>query len=229
MVWLVMAAVLAAGIFLPLQKRPLSGTATYIRASIKALPALFLAGAVLLVDAQAGDPALSLTWMAVGLLLCGVGDFLLDLPDDKGFLPGLVSFLLGHLAFIGFFLHLLAGLEEGVGPVWLPVLVVALPVGLFYLYIHDSLLASFRPPIIAYSLVIGAMLALAVIIALNLGAQKAGLLLVGALSFTLSDMLLSVLKFKRQTESCLGWSLNWALYSFGLFGLAVGAMMLSYG
>lgn len=204
-----LSALLFAVVFLGIQNTQTPG-----RSLIKALPTLLLALWLWLFPER---PAL-LDWMIAGLIACAVGDFLLDLPEDRGFLPGLGSFLLGHLAYSVFLAVDLgpADLLPGVGLVVL----LCLSVG-FFLWLRPSLPARMLMPVAFYTMVILVMTGLA---SFQTG-RGANVMLLGALSFAASDMVLAVLKFKRAIP--FGWSLNWILYSGGQIGLTIGAATLA--
>ena len=127
-------------------------------------------------------------WFVAALVLSLIGDVLLMLPRDL-FLPGLVSFLLGHLAYVGGFAA--AGLDAGtLLLVALPVLVaVAIYAG--YLIRNMSETASdMRVPVAVYALVIGSMITCAL-------ASGSAVAAVGALLFVLSDGLIGYSRFVR--------------------------------
>lgn len=123
-------------------------------------------------------------WFAAALLLCLAGDVLL-LPQVDRFVPGLVAFLAGHLAFAGGLVSL--GLHWG-----LPALAVLLPAG-YGAALAPPLLrgapARLRRPITAYMVVILAMGALA---ALTLRPAA----IAGAALFVASDSLLAWNRFR---------------------------------
>lgn len=83
-------AILGAITFLPLQGKPFFKP----RPLIKAIMAIALALYCLDNDANA------LIFMAFGFALSALGDFFLDYPQDKYFLPGLISFFVAHVAFL---------------------------------------------------------------------------------------------------------------------------------
>lgn len=87
-------ALVAVAVFTQLTKRSTSASLPiFLRAVIKAAPALFLAGICLY---------LGLSIVTAGFLLCGIGDILLDLPEERfplGFEIGAVSFACGLIAF----------------------------------------------------------------------------------------------------------------------------------
>ncbi len=91
---LVFFALVALAVFTQLTKTTLcKGLPVYLRALIKAAPALFLAG--LSWNFEAG-------LVALGFLLCAIGDILLDLPEDKAplaFELGAVSFAAALVCF----------------------------------------------------------------------------------------------------------------------------------
>ncbi len=207
--WVYLALAAAFG-FLMVQQRDLSPSLGLMRAILKAVPALALAMWLV----QNPDFAPALWWMAAGLGLSGIGDFQLDLPDDKGFQSGLVAFLLGHIAYIGFLAGNMGALELWHGLAVLAVLAAC--VGYLF-WLMPALPEAMKGPIIAYTAVIGVMMAAAVM----QQSVGAGLLALGAISFGLSDMLLAYLKFKKSLP--FGKSLNWLLYMGGQFGLAFGA------
>lgn len=127
-------------------------------------------------------------WMIVGLALGAVGDVALLGHGRRAFLGGLVAFLLGHLAYVG-------GLAQLVPPAawidnagWLALLPVAVGVGV--LVVLWSRLGSLRIPVIAYVLVIAAMVvgAIAVYRANALPDPMRTQLAAGAVLFFISDL-----------------------------------------
>ncbi len=208
--WVFLALLAALG-FLAVQGRALSPAFGLKRAVLKAVPTLALAMWLLL------NPNFfpALWWMVAGLGLSAIGDFRLDLPDDKGFKSGLVAFLLGHIAYIGF---LASNNNIGALELWQEIAVRVVVIAcIFYLFwLMPSLPQELKAPIIAYTVVIAVMMAMAM-----MQGSGRGLLAFGAISFGLSDMLLAYLKFKKSLP--FGKSLNWLLYMGGQFGLAFGA------
>lgn len=120
-------------------------------------------------------------WLMAGLILGLIGDLFLVLKHDKRmFLAGLVSFLLGHLAYVVTFA--VRGVDGGAAAASLGVLVPAALLVLRWLWPHAGRL---RAPVVAYVVVISAMMAAAV------GAWARGdtpLVVVGAGLFYLSDL-----------------------------------------
>lgn len=121
------------------------------------------------------------TILFAGLVLAAGGDVLLIPKSKRAFLAGLVSFLLGHVAYA------IAFAVRGLDLAWTAGALVALaalavPV-LRWLWPHVE--SKMRAPVAAYVLVITAMVALA---AGTCGARGDARLLAGALAFYVSDL-----------------------------------------
>jgi uncharacterized membrane protein YhhN len=183
--WLFLAAFagFAVGDWVAVTRRPGARALEYV-----CKPAAMVA---LLLAAVALDPAdgAQRAWFVVALAWCLAGDVFLMLPSDR-FVPGLASFLVGHLAYVvGLSLdphwsgaRLVLGL--GVVAVALAVLgrrVVGAVAG------HDRALV---PPVVAYMAAISAMVASAV----ATGDLRAVL---GAGLFYASDTLIALDRFER--------------------------------
>lgn len=126
------------------------------------------------------DPAVR-AWFVVALVLSLAGDVLLMLPRDL-FVPGLAAFLLAHVAYVVGLA--LAGVTPGAVVVGLAVVGLALvAVGMPLLRGARRAEAALVPPVLAYMLVISAMLATAVGTGRVLAIAGAGL-------FYLSDALI---------------------------------------
>ncbi|MCO8129236.1 lysoplasmalogenase [Acidimicrobiia bacterium EGI L10123] len=144
---------------------------------------------VLIAAALALDPAddTARTWFVVALVLSLAGDVFLMLPRDL-FVPGLASFLLGHVAYIVGLLSLdtsVAGLVVGAG-----IIAVALPwLGLRILRaVRTGSEPELAMPVTAYVLVISAMV-------VSAGASGSAIALAGAVSFYVSDALIAWTRF----------------------------------
>jgi uncharacterized membrane protein YhhN len=127
------------------------------------------------------------TWFVVALVLCLLGDVFLMLPQDL-FVPGLASFLLGHLAYVGGFLaDGVATSRLGIG-----ILVVAIAVALIGTTVLRHVRAGPDPamsgPVTAYMLVISVMVACAI----GVGSPLA---IIGAALFYASDSLIAWNRF----------------------------------
>lgn len=134
-------------------------------------------------------------WAVIaGLLLSAVGDVLLSLSPDT-FLPGLIAFLVGHIAYI------VAFLDDGRDWRLLRGLLVYAYGALVYFYLYTAGdLGSMAFPVLDYMLVICTMLwrASARVGAAGVVQRSAWLGLAGALFFTLSDSLLALGMFAGQ-------------------------------
>lgn len=155
--------------------------------------------------------------MAMGFALSALGDFLLDLPDDKGFTPGLFAFFAAHIAFI---VHL--------WPMMVPfsaftlvevniVIITVLANAVFFIWMRPSLPKDLLIPVALYTVII----ALMGITAFTTTATSL-LIPLGALLFILSDVVLSIEKFKFKFP--LDKEINWALYAGGQIILAIGVV-----
>lgn len=136
-------------------------------------------------------------WFGLGLLFSLAGDISLLLPGNQ-LIPGLVSFLLAHVAYI-------IGFNTSPPPVNLPAIIILLAVFLAALPIYRGVAAGLRAagqinlrmPVFAYSLVISLMLFSALLTFVRPEWQPAPALMagIGALSFFISDSLLAWMRF----------------------------------
>ncbi len=153
-----------------------------------------LALALLLATALALDPADPAVrgWFALALVLCLLGDVLLMLPQDL-FVPGLVAFLFGHLAYIvGMHLDGVDAARAVVGVVL--VLLAIVVVGLRILRaVGRSDEPELQVPVLAYMAVISLM----VVSAVGVG-HPAGI--VGAGLFYASDTRIAWNRFIRSSR-----------------------------
>ncbi|NIA24288.1 MAG: lysoplasmalogenase [Gammaproteobacteria bacterium] len=121
------------------------------------------------------------TWIFLGLMLGAAGDVLLLGASQAAFLGGLITFLLGHVAYVVGFAML--GIDTGVSFVAGSVaLVVA---ALIFVWLRPHLPPPMVGPVIGYVAVISTMLVVAI------GATASGatpMLLAGAVAFYLSDL-----------------------------------------
>lgn len=130
-------------------------------------------------------------WIVVGLVLSFIGDVLLIWPNQY-FLPGLVAFLLTHIA------YLVAFTRDCNFParfmVWLAYLAIA--VG-FYVFLLPTVPSGLRIPVAIYAAFLSTMAGQAMgrFFALkNASAQSAA---IGALLFLISDLLLAFHHFRQ--------------------------------
>ncbi len=157
--------------------------------------------------------------MAIGFALSALGDFLLDLPDDKGFTLGLFAFFAAHIAFIVYLWPLMVPFHHFTLMEVLIVIITILSSAIFYIWLKPSLSKDLIVPVAAYSTVI----ALMGIIAFTTTASL--LIPLGALLFIASDVVLSIEKFKFKFL----WDkeINWALYAGGQILLAIGVVSIT--
>lgn len=148
------------------------------------LSALFIATAMVQPWSQTGLAA----WLLAGLVLCWFGDLFLIFPSNRMFLAGLVTFLTGHLCYaVGFYAHGIVNGWVGLG------LVGVLAVGsLIFLWLRPHL-GSMTGPVIGYIVVITIMVggALAFFTETHWALNGRTLVLVGAVAFYLSDILVA--------------------------------------
>lgn len=186
--WILIALVLAALDWIAVARRakPLEYAAK---------PGVMLA--LLLWLAANGGLQGALLWFALGILFSLAGDVFLMLPRVR-FIPGLVAFLLAHLAYT-------AGFTPDLPPLNLPALIVALLIagvaGSVYPRIAAGLersgRAGLKTPVFLYTVVISLMLlaALYTLIRPEWGPLPALAASAGALLFYLSDTLLAWNRF----------------------------------
>ena len=143
-------------------------------------------------------------WILAGLVLSFAGDVLLIPRDAKrSFLAGLVSFLLGHVAYTGAFaLRGLDPVATAIGAV--PVAAASL-LALRYLWPHVQAKApKLQWPVLAYVAVISTML----VCAAGASARVADpWILVGAIAFYVSDLAVARQRFVAQDFSNKLWGL----------------------
>lgn len=151
---------------------------------MKPLTMVVLIGAALALDDVDGTAR---SWFVAALVLSLAGDVFLMLPSDQ-FVPGLASFLLGHIAYI-IGLQSLDTSTTGL-VIGLVVVVIALPA--LGLRIANAVRSGDEPallgPVVAYMLVISAM----VVSASSTGNVFA---VAGAVSFYASDALIAWTRF----------------------------------
>lgn len=175
----------------------------------KPLTLVLLVAAALAIDPAETDVRM---WFVAALVLSLIGDVFLMAPQDL-FVPGLASFLLGHVAYIVGFV--VAGMDPsrfGIGLV-----LVALAITVIGLRVLQAVRAGDEPelqtPVLAYMLVISAMVACAI----GTGNPVAVL---GAVLFYASDSLIAWNRFVGPTR-------RGRLAVITTYHLAQGALVLS--
>jgi uncharacterized membrane protein YhhN len=147
--------------------------------------------------------------LLLGLIFCLGGDVFLALPQEKMFLFGLVSFLLGHVCYVlGFFYVANLNLWTwGGGAAGLAVS------GLMFFWLRPHL-GSMLVPVVAYIVIITAMVIGAFTVFGDAGLHSAGrnIVLFGAVSFYLSDLFVARDRFLKTefTNRLLGLPLYYA-------------------
>ncbi len=167
-----------------------------------------------------------LVWFALGLVFSLAGDVFLMLSVDRFFVPGLVAFLLAHVAYI-------IGLNDPLPQISLGALGIALLLGISALRVmrrivqsmQEKGLSRLRLPVIVYANVITLMLlsALLTLYRADWLSGAALLVSVGALLFYISDIVLAWNKFVAPIKN--GRLLNIALYHLGQITLIVGVVL----
>lgn len=149
--------------------------------------------------------------LLAGLVLAAGGDVLLIPRDKRAFLAGLVSFLLGHVAYgVAFVVRGVDGIAVAVAGAALAALAVPI---LRWLWPHVE--RPMRGPVVAYVVVITAMVALAAGTAWR---GSGAWLLVGSVGFYLSDLSVARDRFVSRGFVNRAWGLP--LYFFAQLLLA---------
>ncbi|WP_326542786.1 lysoplasmalogenase [Pseudorhodoferax sp.] len=141
-------------------------------------------------------------WVLAGLLLSLAGDVALLWPQ-QGFLPGLVSFLLAHLAYLLAFTR-----TQRLAARWWPFAAYAGVAAVVLAGLWPGVPAALRVPVLAYVLCLGAMAAQAAVLWRCQPADAAArrLALGGAL-FLVSDALLATSRFATPLPMASLWIL----------------------
>ena len=163
--------------------------------------------------------------LLLGLIFCLGGDVFLALPQERMFLMGLVSFLMGHVFYgVCFFYSAHAGLWTWIGGVTALAFSIA---AFIWLRPH---LGEMLVPVSAYIFVISLMLVGAWTVLGDAGLDLTGRLLVfiGAASFYLSDLFVARERFLKSEFS--NRLIGLPLYYLGQFLLAfsVGFILVRY-
>ena len=160
--------------------------------------------------------------MLIGLIFCLGGDVFLALPQERMFLLGLVSFLLGHVLYVVCFFYV-ADVSQ-----WTMIggLVGLLVSGLVFWWLRPHL-GSMLVPVIAYVIVITVMVIGAWTVLGDTKLSYAGRLLIfiGAVSFYLSDLFVARDRFLRSEFS--NRLIGLPMYYCGQFLLAFSVGLLT--
>lgn len=154
-----------------------------------------LATVLLIVHAarRGADEPVARRWILAGLVLSLGGDVALLWPKE-GFLPGLIAFLLAHLAYIAAFHR-----RRRFGASWQPFAVYALIAVLVLGVLWPGIPAALTLPVLLYVVCLGSMAAQAAVVWLaargTAGEALARSGAIGGALFMLSDALLAFNKF----------------------------------
>lgn len=151
----------------------------------------------------------------LGLVFCLGGDVFLALPQDRMFLFGLISFLLGHICYVfGFFWIAQMGGLTVIG------IITSLVIGLVIYRWLGPHLGNMQKPVMAYIVVISLMVVAAWSLLGTSGQSDAGrwLVFLGAISFYVSDIFVARDRFLKKAFVNRQWGLP--LYYLGQFLIA---------
>lgn len=144
-------------------------------------------------------------FVLIGLVLSLAGDVFLLWPK-QGFLPGLVAFLLAHLAYIGAFS---TGLRFAAKPA--PFVAYAAVAGVILAFLWPGVPAGLRLPVVAYVLCLASMAAQAAGVGIaargSADASRGLLAAIGGALFMASDALLATNKFAQPLPLAPMWIL----------------------
>jgi uncharacterized membrane protein YhhN len=154
---------------------------------------------------RGADQPIVRRWVLVGLVLSLAGDVALLWPQ-QGFLPGLVFFLLVHLAYLWAFTRVLR-----LAAWWPAFAVYALVAGGILALLWPGVPAPLRLPVLAYVACLAAMAAQAAVL-WRRGAERGALLALGGALFVASDALLASNRFAGPLPLSSLWILatDWA-------------------
>ena len=152
-----------------------------------------------------GAGATARRWVLVGLWLSLAGDVALLWPKE-GFLPGLVSFLLAHLAYLVAFTR-----HQRFGAWWPAFAAYALVAGAILWRLWPGVPAALQAPVVAYVLCLASMAAQAAVL-WRRGEPRGGVLAIGGALFVASDALLATNRFAGPLPLASLWILTtyWA-------------------
>ncbi len=151
------------------------------------------------------DAPLARRWVLAGLVLSLAGDVALLWPD-AGFLPGLVSFLLAHLAYLVAFTRV-----RPLGADRSALLAYALVAGAVLALLWPGVPGGLRVPVVLYVVALATMAAQAAAVWRS-GAARGAVLALGGALFVVSDALLATNRFAGPLPLASLWVLGtyWA-------------------
>jgi uncharacterized membrane protein YhhN len=171
----------------------------------KPLATLCVIAYAMLRGAPRGAGAASRRWVLVGLWLSLAGDVALLWPT-QGFLPGLVSFLLAHLAYLVAFTR-----HQRFGAWWPAFAGYALIAGVILWRLWPGVPGALQAPVVAYVLCLASMAAQAAAL-WRRGEPRGAVLAIGGALFVASDALLATNRFAGPLPLASLWILTpyWA-------------------
>lgn len=169
------------------------------------------------------------TTIQFGLFFSWIGDIAL-MYDEKIailFVVGLGAFLIAHLGYAAAFMRNIKDSNSrfNVSKSALMALPFITITGCFFLYMKDGLPADLFIPVLAYTIVISLMGIIAAARHGHVDSKSFNYILIGAILFILSDMVIAINKFIIDFDYDA--ILNMALYLTGQFMIAVGAIYYS--
>jgi uncharacterized membrane protein YhhN len=162
---------------------------------------------------RGADQPVQRRWVLIGLGLSLAGDVALLWPQ-AGFLPGLVSFLLAHGAYLWAFTRV-----QRFGALWTPFRVYAVLAGAILTHLWPGVPAALRVPVVVYVVALAAMAAQAAVL-WRTGAPRGAVLALGGALFIASDALLATNKFAGPLPLAslwilaTYWSAQWCIASW---------------
>lgn len=152
-------------------------------------------------------------WVLLGLVASLAGDIALLWPQ-QGFLPGLVSFLLAHLAYLWAFTRLKPFAADKT-----PFVAYAVVAGGILALLWTGVPVALRVPVVAYVICLASMAAQAAVL-WRAGLPRGAVLALGGALFVASDGLLASNKFGGALPAAslwilaTYWSAQWCIASF---------------
>lgn len=173
-----------------------------------------------------GLPSLFSKLVQFGLFMSWIGDIAL-MFDEKVeilFVVGLAAFLIAHLGYAYAFIKNVADSEDkfNIGAGIVMSIPFALVTGSFFYYMKDGLPDELFVPVLAYTIVISLMGITSAWRKDHVQPKTFNWILIGAILFILSDMVIAVNKFVIDFDYDA--ILNMTLYLSGQFMIAVGAV-----
>ncbi len=153
---------------------------------------------------RGADQPLPRRWVLTGLFCSLAGDVALLWPQ-AGFLPGLVSFLLAHLAYLVAYLTAFTRVRA-LASHWLPYAVYALVAGGVLWQLWPGVPSALRVPVLLYVVCLADMAAQAAVLWRS-GAPRGAVLALGGALFVASDALLASNRFASPLPMASLWIL----------------------